>query len=116
MNEFLLVIRRDLISKDATPSPEQMQASIKPFQDWIGGIAAQNKLVSAPKKWSTEGKVVKANNVVTDGPYAEIKESIGGLIFVKAADFDEAVEMAKGCPILQWGGSVEVRMVVAGTK
>lgn len=115
MNEFLLVIHRDLISKDAKPSPEQMQAAIKPFQDWIGGIAAQNKLVSPPKRWETHGRVVKQNNTVTNGPYAEIKESIGGMIVIRAADYDEAVEIAKGCPIIEWGASVEVRMAVPTT-
>lgn len=115
MNEFLLIIRRDLISKDATPSPEQMQASIKPFQDWIGGIAAQNKLAAPPKRWDGDGRVVKQNDTVTNGPFAEIKESIGGLLMIRAADYDEAVEIAKGCPILQWGASVEVRMALPTT-
>jgi hypothetical protein len=116
MNEFLIAIRRDLTSKDARPSPEQMQAAIKPFQDWIGGIAAQNKLVSPPKRWDSDGRVVKPNNAVTNGPFVEIKESIGGLIMIKAADYDEAVEIAKGCPILQLGGSVEVRMALPSTQ
>ena len=112
MNEFVLIIRRDMVSKDAMPSPEQMQAAIKPFQDWIGGIAAQNKLVSPPKRWDADGRVVKQDNLVTNGPYAEIKESVGGLFLIRAKDYDEAVEIAKGCPILKWGATVEVRMAI----
>lgn len=112
MNEFLIVIHRDLTSKDAKPSPEQMQAAIKPFQEWIGGIAAQNKLVAPPKRWDTDGRVVKANNMVVNGPYAEIKESIGGVLMIRADGYDDAVEIAKGCPILEWGAVVEVRMAV----
>lgn len=112
MNEFLIAIHRDLKSKDATPSPEQMQAAIKPFQDWLGGIAAQDKLVSPPKRWDTDGRVVKQNNTVLNGPYAEIKESIGGMFIVRAENYDEAVEIAKGCPLLEWGASVEVRMAI----
>ena len=112
MNEFVLIIRRDMVSKDAVPSPEQMQAAIKPFQDWIGGIAAQNKLVSPPKRWDADGRVVKQDNLVTNGPYAEIKESVGGLFLIRAKDYDEAVEIAKGCPILKWGATVEVRMAI----
>lgn len=112
MNEFVLIIRRDMVSKDAVPSPEQMQAAIKPFQDWIGGIAAQNKLVSPPKRWDADGRVVKQDNLVINGPYAEIKESVGGLFLIRAKDYEEAVEIAKGCPILQWGASVEVRMAI----
>ncbi len=112
MNEFLLLIHRDMTSKDASLSPEQMQAAIKPFQDWIGGIAAQNKLAQPPKRWDGGGRVVKQNNTVTNGPYAEIKESIGGVIMIRANDYDDAVEIAKGCPVLQWGAVVEVRMAV----
>lgn len=112
MNEYLLVIHRDLTSKDASPSPQQMQEAIKPFQDWIGSIAAQNKLVAPPKRWDLGGKVVKQDNIVTNGPYAEIKESIGGMFLIRANDYDEAVEIAKGCPILKWGAVVELRMAV----
>jgi len=112
MNEFLIAIHRDMKSKDASPSPEQMQAAIKPFQDWIGGIAAQNKLVSPPKRWDTVGRVVK-QDTVTDGPYAEIKESLGGMILIRAESYDEAVAIARECPILQWGATVEVRMAMA---
>ncbi len=115
MNEFILLFRRDWETKENQLSPEQMQASIKPWQDWLGGIAAQNKLVSSGNRLHTEGKVIRANQVVTNGPYAEIKESLGGFVIIKAADFDEAVEMAKDCPILSapWNGNVEVRMFVS---
>ncbi len=113
MNEYILIIHRDLINKDASPSPQQMQESIKPFQDWIGSIAAQNKLVSPPKRWDLAGKVVKQNNLVTDGPYAEIKESVGGMLLIRANDYDEAAEIAKGCPVLKWGAVVEIRMALA---
>ena len=112
MNDYVIVIHRDLINKEAAPSPEQMQAAIKPFQDWIGGIAAQNKLVAAPRRMDTSGRVIRSNHLVTDGPYAEIKESVGGIIIIKANDYDEAVEIAKGCPILEWGATIEVRMLV----
>ena len=112
MNEFLLAIHRDLTSKDASPSPEQMKEALKPYQDWIGSIAAQNKLASPPKRWDTDGRVVKQNSYVHHGPYAEKKESIGGLFLIKAKDYDEAVEIAKGCPILKYGATVEVRMAI----
>jgi hypothetical protein len=113
MNEFLLIFRRDTVPTEAQPSPDEMQAVIKPWQDWMGGIAAQNKLVSAPQRWDAGGRVVKQNNMVTNGPYAEVKESIGGLIIIKAESYDEAVAIAEGCPILLWGGNVEIRMAVS---
>lgn len=112
MNEFLLTIHRDLTSKDANPSPEEMKSAAKPYQDWIAGIAAQNKLVDTPKRWDLDGRFVKQGNVVKNGPYAEVKESIGGLFLIRANDYDEAVEIAKGCPIIQYGATVEVRMAM----
>jgi hypothetical protein len=111
MNEYLLIIHRDLINKEAAPSPQQMQDFIKPFQEWLGGIAAQNKLVAPPKRLDVSGRVVR-ESLVTDGPYAEVKESVGGLIIIRAANYDEAVQMAKGCPILKWGAALEVRLAV----
>ena len=91
MDEFLLLFRMD-ISKAAQPSPEQLQVYMKQYHDWVGGIAAQNKFCGG-KGLSTEGRVLKPNHVVTDGPFAEIKESIAGYIIIKAKDFDEAVSL-----------------------
>jgi hypothetical protein len=110
MTEFLLVFRTDYQALP-TGSPEEMQAMTKKWQDWIGGIAAQNKLVQTGKRLSFDGKVVRANNVITDGPYTEVKESIGGYMFVKVASVEEAIELAKGCPILTAGGNVEIRAI-----
>jgi hypothetical protein len=116
MDEFLVLMRLDLITREAQPSPEQMQVYMKQYQDWVGGIAAQNKFIGG-KGLSTEGRVLKSNNVMTDGPYAEIKESIAGFIMIRAKDFDEAVSFAKTCPILNGeGNSVEVRKVVSVHK
>jgi len=112
MKEFLLVFRRE-VAAEAQPSPEQMQAMMKNWQDWVGSIAAQNKLVSSGNRLAPEGKVIRPGQLVTDGPYVEIKEAIGGYIMIRAASLDEAAGLAKDCPILQVGGNVEVRTVVA---
>jgi hypothetical protein len=113
MEEFVLLFRLDIITKEAQPSPEQLQGYMKLYQDWVGGIAAQNKFVGGTGL-STEGKVLKFNNVMTDGPFAEIKESIAGFIQIKATDFDDAVAIAKACPILGGeGNSVEVRKIIS---
>jgi hypothetical protein len=112
MDEYLILMRLDLITKEVQPSPEQLQVYMKEYQDWIATITAENKFVGG-KGLSTEGKVIKSE-VVTDGPYAEIKESLAGFIMVKAKDFDEATTFAKKCPILRGeGNSVEVRKVIS---
>ncbi len=112
MNEFLFIFRRNEVSDEPIPSPEQLQAMMKPWQDWIGSIAAQNKLVSNGNRLSSEGRVVKSGNVITNGPYVEMKEAIGGYMIVRANSIDEATALTKDCPILNMGGNVEVRTIV----
>jgi hypothetical protein len=93
-------------------SPEQIQIWMKQTMDWIGGIAAQNKYVGGNGLPMDGAKVVGHKNVVTNGPFGDIKETIGGYVVVKAENVDEAVEFAKGCPVLQGeGNTVEVRMI-----
>jgi hypothetical protein len=93
MNEFVLIMRHEDGKKIA--SPEQMQEWMKQTMDWIGSIADQNKFVSG-----------------TGLPFGDIKETIGGFITVKAETIEEAVEFAKGCPVLQGeGNSLEIRQI-----
>ena len=109
----MLIFRHEDASKKV--SPEQMQIWMKQTMDWIGGIAAQNKFGGGNGLSFDGARVVWPKNIVTDGPYGEIKETIGGYIVVKADSFDEAVEFAKGAPVLQGeGNSVEVRKLVRG--
>ena len=113
MDEFVLIMRHEDGQKIA--SPEQMQEWMKQTMDWIGGIAAQNKYNGGTGLPFADAKVVWHNNVVTNGPFGEIKETIGGFITVKADSMEEAVEFAKGCPVLQGeGNSVEVRKIAKG--
>ena len=72
-------------------------------------LTAQNKISRPVQRWDREGKIVRPDKHVINGPYVEIKEAIGGMIFVRAADYDEAAEIAKGCPVLEVGGNVEIR-------
>jgi hypothetical protein len=110
MDEYLLIMRHEDGSKIA--SPEQMQKWMKQTMDWIGTIAAKNKFVSGTGLPMDDAKIVGHNNIVTNGPFGDIKETIGGFITVKADSIDEAVEFAKGCPVLQGeGNTVEVRKV-----
>jgi len=113
MEEFLLIMRHQDGKKIA--SPEQMQIWMKQTMDWIGTIQAQNKFIGGTGLPFEDARVVRPNNVVTNGPFGEIKETIGGYMHVKADSVEEAVEFAKGCPVLQGeGNSVEVRKVAKG--
>lgn len=110
MKDFLFVYRSDNTNPPKS-SPEEMQAMMQRWMDWLSGIAAQNKLTDQGNRLAGDGKVVKPSNVIADGPYMEIKESIGGYSIVKTDSLEEAVELAKGCPILNVGGNVEVREI-----
>jgi len=111
MKEFMMIFRHEP-NPAYQPSPQEIEAEIKKWQDWIGGIAAQGKFGST-NQLGYEGKSVKADGVVTDGPYAEIKEVVGGYVIVKAESLDEAVAMTKGCPVFDHGATVEVRDIMA---
>jgi hypothetical protein len=111
MKNFLLVFRTDY-SAIPKGTPAEMETMTKRWMDWIGSIAAQNKLIDRGNRLDLSGKVVR-NSVVTNGPYCEIKESIGGYSIVKASNYEEAVALAKDCPIFLQGGSVEVREINA---
>ena len=110
MKDYLLIYRADF-SFIGTRTPEEAQANTKRWMDWIGSIAAQNKLTDRGNRLDPSGKVLKADNLVTNGPYAEIKETIGGYSIIKADSYEAAIELAKGCPVLTMGGNVEVREI-----
>ncbi len=110
MNEFLMVFRNAGMG-DFKPTPEQTQAVDKQWADWIGNLAAQG-LYAGGTHPAMEGKVIDASHVITDGPYAEIKEILMGTVIIKTDSMDAAVEIAKGSPILLVGGTVEIRPVI----
>jgi hypothetical protein len=114
MEKYMLIFRNSVISEDfyQNLSPEAMQAELDKWGQWIGGIAAQGKMV-ATDALNQPGKVVKGSkHVVTDGPYVESKELVSGYLMLTADSIDEAIELSKGCPIYDIEGSVEVRSVM----
>lgn len=114
MEQYALLFRHEDGKKVA--SPEQMRVWMQQTMDWIAGIGAQNKFVSGTGLSFEDAHVVTAKGakkLVSQGPFGENKETLGGFIVVKAESTDEAVEFAKGCPVLQGeGNSVEVRKIV----
>ncbi|MGB3152299.1 MAG: YciI family protein [Maribacter sp.] len=94
-------------------SPEEKQAHMQVWGQWMGGLQEKGKLVDG-EPLSQEGKVVKnKGEIVTNGPFAEGAEVVGGYLIVSADSMDEAVEISKGCPIFDYEGSnVEVREIM----
>ena len=111
MKDFMLLFRQPSYDY-GNASPKEMQALAKKWQDWVGGIAAQGKLASNGPRLATEGKVLKAGGVITDGPFVEIRERLGSFIIVSAGSLEEATTLAHGCPALEADGSVEIRQIL----
>jgi hypothetical protein len=108
MAKFLFVYRSDKETRD-TLSPEEMQKVYQKWQTWIAEGLQKGWMLDAGNALKTEGRVVNARKVVSDGPFIESKEVVGGYSLVQAETLDAAAEFAKGCPILLRGGTVEVR-------
>jgi hypothetical protein len=111
MKEFVMIFRNNSVG-EIPLTPEGTLAVSKGWQDWFTDFASQGHLVNPGARLGNEGRTVTPGNVITTGPYAEIKEIIGGLTVIRAESLEEATEIAKGCPALHVGGNVEVREII----
>ena len=110
MKEFMFIFRGG--NRAADFSPEEMQAHMQKWFAWVEKLRGKN-IYSSGAPLVREGKVVKGEKaLVTDGPFAESKEVVGGFFIIKADTIEEAIELAKDCPDLPLNGSVEVREVM----
>ncbi|MCX6351261.1 MAG: YciI family protein [Bacteroidetes bacterium] len=111
MKEFLLLFRGGE-AKELQQSPEKWQTHMQRWADWMGDLTKQGKFVGA-QPLSNSGKTINGSSkMVTDGPFIEGKEMVGGYLICKVDTFDAALEIAKGCPILEFeSGNVEVREI-----
>jgi hypothetical protein len=108
MAEYLFLFRGGM-QHEAGSSPADLQASTQKWLSWIGGIGKAGQLKGG-QPLEDGGKVIAGTKrVVTDGPYAEAKDIVGGYLIVTAKDLAAAYELAKGCPGPDEGGSIEVR-------
>lgn len=108
MPQFVLLLRDDRKTSTAGFSPEEMQKLVQRYRDW-----RQAKATGGQKLTDGEGRVLRKHNgqpAVTDGPFVEAKEVMGGFFVIEAGNFDEAVQIAKGCPHMELG-SIEVRQI-----
>lgn len=113
MNEFVFLYRGGATEREQrSRSSEQMEQQMNRWRSWAEKLAKEGHLKDFGVPLQHEGKNVAAGGVVTDGPFAEGKEVIGGFSIIKAKDLAEASEIAKGCPIFEFpDGRVEVRPV-----
>ncbi|MGH2552648.1 MAG: YciI family protein [Chitinophagaceae bacterium] len=110
MEKFMLIFQGGMAGGQR--SPEEMQAHMGKWMTWIDKLAKAGKYI-AGEPLIPGGKLVSgANKSVTDGPYTEGKEIVGGFFLINAVDMAEAVEISKDCPDLEFGTSVQVRQVM----
>lgn len=109
-SQYLLLLRQP--GPGPGPAPDEMQRIMARFHAWMEDLRAKN-IVAGTNGLEPTGKVLRepGGAVITDGPYAETKEVIGGYILINATSLDEAVEIARGCPGLDYRLAVEVRPV-----
>src|SRR5262249_34582820 len=108
MSEFAFLFR----GRNTSGSPEQMQSHIEKWVAWMKKLVAKGYIKEQGHPLEGTGKVVKGNaKTVNDDPYAEAKDVVREFMVIEAKDVSHAAEISKGCPILDVGGSVEVRPI-----
>ena len=109
MTEFIYLYR----GGEAPKSPAEGQETMQKWMAWMKELGASGHLKEVGSPLEKTGKLVSGSKkVVSDGPFAEAKDVIGGFTLVTAKDIDEAAELSKGCPIFAAGGAVEVRPIL----
>ncbi|HXU75541.1 MAG TPA: YciI family protein [Methylomirabilota bacterium] len=107
---FMLLLRGGI--DDSTLSPEQLQQLISKYFAWMEKLRALDRYEGGePLEDETKFLSGPGEHKVTDGPFTEAKEVVAGYFILRARDLKEAAEMARGCPILENGGTVEVRPI-----
>ena len=108
MQEFVLIIRLDELP-EIKFTPDEIGAKMKNFENWMGDLIARDILVNPGNRLAEDSRIIR-NGLITNGPYVEIKEIIGGFIIIRANSIDEAAEIANTAP-LDENGTIEVRKI-----
>lgn len=112
MNSYVLLLHES-VAGHSSVSPEEMQAIIARYKAWREKLAAKGLIAGGHKLEDGTARIMRGEGSalrITDGPYAETKDVVAGLFVIKAASYDEAVELSKDCPHLTFG-TIEVRKV-----
>ncbi|HYM68351.1 MAG TPA: YciI family protein [bacterium] len=115
MSRFLLLLYQ-APTRDGELSPEDIQRIIAKYTAWRDGLVQRNKMRGGEKLTDDGGRLVRVQSgtvTVTDGPYSEVHEVLGGFFVIDALDYNDAVEIARTCPHLAEGQRIEVREVDA---
>lgn len=109
MSEFVYLYR----GGQRAESPDEGEKQMQRWVAWLTDLAAKGHIKDQGQPLESEGKVVRGKNgAVTDGPYPESKDIVGGYTLIEAENLTQAAELAGGCPIFEFDGLVEVRPVM----
>jgi hypothetical protein len=108
MPQYILLLHEEPAAF-ANVSPTEMQAIIHKYAAWSQQLAQAGHLRGGEKLEDGTGRVIRAG-VVSDGPYTEAKELIGGYFVIEAADYEQAVALSRSCPHCEFG-TVEIRQI-----
>lgn len=109
MSQYLLLLHEPTDSPFFSMSPAEMQAVIERYGAWASKLAAEGRMKGSNKLQDGTARQLTKLGVI-DGPFPETKEIIGGYFVIEAADYDEAVELARSCPHIDFG-RIEIRQV-----
>lgn len=109
MKEYMLLFRGGL--NFDTASPEILQSSMMKWRTWMDGLAADGKLIGGDRLVPTGTSIAGKQKQLTDGPFAEGKELVGGYLAIKAESLEQATQIAMDCPIYDYDGSTEIREI-----
>lgn len=117
MSDFVYLFRIDEAGqREAMGTPEKAQQRMQSWLAWMRDLEAKGHLKERGQPLERAGKVVRGRErVISDGPYIEVKDLVAGFIVVQARDLAEAAALSTGCPMLEGGGSVEIRPVMTMT-
>jgi len=109
MSEFVFLYR----GGESGRTPERAQQMMQKWMAWLKELGAMGHIKDQGQPLERTGKLVRGKQkTVTDGPFAESKDVVGGYTLIEARDLAQAVELSKGCPIFEVDGTVEVRPVM----
>src|SRR5262245_35789549 len=111
MNRYVFVFRGGAVAHKEL-APAELGAHLQQWMVWVGELDKKGQSEPNGTRLQLSGKTIRGTSkAITDGPFAEAKDLVTGTIVVKAPTLDAAAEIAKGCPIYEYDGSVEVRPV-----
>lgn len=114
MPKFMF-LHRGSCDGSAQMSPEEKQKAMQAYGEWFQDGKSRGWLLDCGDGLEPEGRVVHADHTVTDGPFAESKELVGGYMLIEASDLAAAVELVKRGPLPAAGGTIEIRELAGNT-